>query len=1337
MELRVLHISLAVALALFTLLASVSTASADLLVGSPGSGAGQYESPQGVAVDTSTAEPSSGHVYVADTGNSRVDVFDSSGAFLFAFGWKVNATTPEEKLQTCTIVTGCQKGTSGGGAGQLKSPEGIAVDPSSHAVYVAEESNHRVQKFDSEGHFLLMFGKGVNTGTSGKADLCTNAGAPTDVCGGGMAGGGLGQFNEGVFPFRVSIGPGGAVYVADSKNEGGCEIPGIGGSKFKKRVQKFNAAGEVLEAVEPSDAPCGGLQGLAVASTGDFYLANAGGTGAVRKYHPDGTFYGAPYPLDPSGSIVALGVDTADNLFVADREDGIHVILEYNSSGTQLRAFYGSGSLKNSVSVNSLAPFHTANGDVFVSQSSGVVHIPFPPPGPLVLPGFTEATAIGNSRATLKASVNPEGKATEFAFQYVDEATFQADVAAEGPGHGFDHAQTSTFEAIPGPGGSSFQQQSVSKQLPLASLAPETTYHFRAVARSADAPAGNPGEEGTPFTTLGPPEVLDTWATEVGSDTARLHAEVDPLLLATTGYFQYVDDATYEADVEALGVGHGFDHAATSPDVNGGSAQLDFGSGEGGFVRSALAQPLSPGTTYHFRLIAEDPFAHQIPGPERLLRTFALSGANDTECPNQAFRTGTSAALPDCRAYEMVSPLDKNNGDVFTRINITGFPTELNQSSLDGAGFTYSSYRAFADPQSAPYTNQLLANRDPEQGWQSEAIVPARGPLFRSGELEDPYKAFSADLSQAWMLQEGPPTLDPCAPAGFADLYRRDSATGAFEALSCAQPNLGSNVFMPELSGFSADGSVAVFRVDDDLAVSGGPPSSGLGNYQVYISSGGGELRMVSVLPNGEASGANSSAGTALRSETGNHNRFGIVDGAVSEDGSRVFWSTGTGGSGPIYLRQNPTSEQSASGACDEAGKACTIPVSGSDPAYFQTANPEGTKALFKVSGGPFAGNLYEFDVEEEARQLIAEGVLDNILGASEDLAQVYFASTKASAQAQAEGAVAGKPNVYLTEGGESRFVGKLGSADLPAGNLYGSPIGTAPIERTARVSADGSGLVFMSFSKELSELTAGYDNTDAKSGQADAEVYLYDADADGGAGKLRCVSCNPSGARPIGGEIEQGENGGIGPWAAATLPRFQTQFLQSRYLSDAGDRVFFNSFEALVLADTNGKQDVYQWEAPGTGRCTAESPSYLPASEGCLSLISSGQSSDDSRFLDANVSGSDVFFTTAEDLLPQDYGLVDVYDARVNGGLPPPPAPPPACEGDACQSPVVPPNDPTPASSSFEGAADPNPRRSSSSRCPAGKRKARKAGRSRCVRVQRAKSKHRKQANGHRRAAQ
>jgi hypothetical protein len=316
--------------------------------------------------------------------------------------------------------------------------------------------------------------------------------------------------------------------------------------------------------------------------------------------------------------------------------------------------------------------------------------------------------------------------------------------------------------------------------------------------------------------------------------------------------------------------------------------------------------------------------------------------------------------------------------------------------------------------------------------------------------------------------------------------------------------------------------------------------------------------------------------------------------------------------------------------------------------------------------------------------------VIGNILGASEDLSRIYFASEEASGQEQSEGAEAGKPNVYLSDDGRTRFIATLstGGETSDVNNPYGTAIGE-PIFRDARVSADGQSVVFMSNSGPLSERDAGYDNTDASSGQPDAEVYLYDVSGEEGGGVLHCVSCNPSGERPTGQYIEGSTSGNGKTWVAAKVPTFETQFYQGRFLSSDGQRVFFDSYEPLALGDTNGAEDVYEWEAPGEGSCEAESSSYSITDGGCLFLISSGHSPTDSEFLDASADGSDAFFTTAQSLISQDPGLIDVYDARVQGGFPPPAAAPVVCEGEACQSTPSPPNDATPTSAVFSGPGD------------------------------------------------
>ena len=117
--------------------------------GSSGSGAGQMQSPQGIAV-----EPANGNVYVADTGNDRIDVFGPTGTFIEAFAWGVADGQP--KAEFCT--TSCQAGIPGSGPGQFSRPTTIAIGappgPAANKVFVGDAGNNAVETFDADGHFI-------------------------------------------------------------------------------------------------------------------------------------------------------------------------------------------------------------------------------------------------------------------------------------------------------------------------------------------------------------------------------------------------------------------------------------------------------------------------------------------------------------------------------------------------------------------------------------------------------------------------------------------------------------------------------------------------------------------------------------------------------------------------------------------------------------------------------------------------------------------------------------------------------------------------------------------------------------------------------------------------------------------------------------------------------------------------------------------------------------------------------------------------------------------------------------------------------------------------------
>jgi len=340
---------------------------------------------------------------------------------------------------------------------------------------------------------------------------------------------------------------------------------------------------------------------------------------------------------------------------------------------------------------------------------------------------------------------------------------------------------------------------------------------------------------------------------------------------------------------------------------------------------------------------------------------------------------------------------------------------------------------------------------------------------------------------------------------------------------------------------------------------------------------------------------------------------------------------------------------------------------------------------------------------------------VQGVMGASEDLSRVYFFSTAALAGA----AEAGKRNLYLYEEGQplELIVASGEEFDL----ILPSPISVSPRKRYARVTPDGGAALFASRGSLTEE-----GNLDQASGEPAAEVFRYDAEAE----ELLCVSCLGNGARPQGRQLKL--DGHLRDYFYASLiPGWEMQLHAPRVLSEDGQRVFFNSLNALVPQDANAMQDVYEWEAPGKGECSEASLNYRPASGGCVSLISTGADPRDSEFVDASADGRDAFFLTGQSLLSQDPGQWDLYDARRLGGFPPPPPTPPVCQGEACASPfTAPPPAPQAGQSRSPGQGNLAPKKPP--RCRKGA--ARKRGR--CAKGKDRAGKHRKNGKAGKRRA-
>jgi DNA-binding beta-propeller fold protein YncE len=766
------------------------------------------------------------------------------------------------------------------------------------------------------------------------------------------------------------------------------------------------------------------------------------------------------------------------------------------------------------------------------------------------------------------------------------------------------------------------------------------------------------------------PKVESESVAEVTSTSASLAAQINPRSepneAPTTYRFQYGACPTLDP---ASCAGAGYEEVPKSA----GQIPADFEV----HPVNATVQGLKPSTTYHFRAVAENSHGEGQPGAEV---TFTTQSA------------GGELILPDGRGYELVSPPDKQGAQIQPIWEGGG----VSQAAASGAGITYL---ANAPTEAAPqgYTNtvQILSRRE-GAAWSSRDIALPHssatgfavgpGPEYRffnpelSLSVVQPYGEFIPQLSEeasestAFLHDLGPSCATHCfrplvtGNPGFANV---PEGTQFGEEELCKPKVTGAGgatnvVCGPRFLGTSEDLRHIVVR--SSVALTDGGPAPGLYEWSA------GALAPVSVLPGGEAAVGDVSLG--LESQA--------TQRAISSDGTRIAWSTTPAA---LYLRDMTHEETAQLDRAEETGgEPCEGCESGGG--RYQIASADGSRVLFTdtnkltsdsgANPGGKRADLYECKIlltpklscelsdltpqngEEAAR------VRGSVLGASEDGQTLYFVANGVQSGANGEGKspTAGQPNLYVREGTSTSFIATLSGGDeTDWSELKGTP--ASLFTQPTRVSANGRYLEFMSQAQPT-----GYDNRDLATGKAAAEVYLYDASAK----KLRCASCMPSGERPVGIEyhkLEPGSGGLVGGprdiWpasalVAANVPGWtvlekspQKTRYQPRYLNNQG-RLFFNTADALQSEDSNNTEDVYEYEPPGIkgpegeALCGEAAESFSARSGGCVSLISSGKSAQESAFLDASESGDDVFFLTQARLSPQidTDNALDVYDAHV-----------------------------------------------------------------------------------------
>ena len=548
----------------------------------------------------------------------------------------------------------------------------------------------------------------------------------------------------------VAVDGSGDVYVDDSENEVVDEFNSAG-----IFLRSFDATGPI--ALDPTNGAVliggreydshGNLLGtlptelpLVVNSSGYLYASNGPGGEFVEIF--------APAPALPEVSYGSVSEPTTTS-------GTLHATINPNGGGdiTACQFEYGtgesyglgtlpcspatepySGSTPVSAGISSLTTEATYHYRVVATDANGTTYGEDQTYTPHDVIGLSSEAAsnLSENGATLTGSLVGDGTDTHYYFEW-------------GPTSSYGHT-------APAPPGDDLAAPSGPAVTPLESeisgLAPYTTYHYRVVASN---PGGISLGEDRTFTTLpGTPTVNGVAASEVHSDHALLHAQINPNGAETMVRFEYVSESEFQE--------HGFSAATTVPAV-----AIAVGMGKQPQAASTLLSGLSPGTRYHFRAIAINTAGTTT--SEGDFTTFAFTARLEDPCPNAHVRQQTgSSLLLDCRAYELVSASNSGGYDVESSLiagqtPFGGYPDAEVPSRVlygihDGALASGEPTNRGVDP--------YVATRG-SGGWSTEYVgIPAHNPNA-SGP-------FSSTLLEAGAGLEtfafgGPEICSPC----FAD----------------------------------------------------------------------------------------------------------------------------------------------------------------------------------------------------------------------------------------------------------------------------------------------------------------------------------------------------------------------------------------------------------------------------------------------------------------------------------------------------------------------------------------------------------------------------------------
>lgn len=751
-----------------------------------------------------------------------------------------------------------------------------------------------------------------------------------------------------------------------------------------------------------------------------------------------------------------------------------------------------------------------------------------------------------------------------------------------------------------------------------------------------------------PFKAAEPPSVEAVSAANVTAAGGEVRAKVDPEGATTHYRLEYQTQTNFEAE--------GFSGAAVA-------GEGTIAAGSLGVAVSATLNELAPGTKYRVRVIAENE-CQTVPNPQTECvgegqGSFTTSPSPEPfgACPNDRLREQLgSILLPDCRAYELVTP-----GDTGGHLPFDTQTGEGNQHfstptvSADGRVVAFITKTGALSGTGAAGSlggSLYLSSRDPDSGWKTESA----GPTGEQATIPD-VSGLATDFSASIFSMQGHGSMALASEGG--TVYVRH-ADGSYSLVGEGSEGVDIE---PKVAFVSPGATHAIFESDQRLEPEAPPAEA---NRAVVYDRTPEGLQVASLLP-----------GDAILPPGIAANYKG-----ASADGNVVaFEAHQAGEHGPLYLRidDETTQEMAPAGA------------------VFAGLSADGQYAFFARGEG-----IFRYDTRSGTAVEMASGVGATVINVPTSGEALYFVSQSdlSNGRSNPEGAMprVGEENLYVWREGTIRFIGTVTTRDVTGTTtgasgfqydglgLWDESLLDGSASDPSRTTPSGSALLFQSRA-----LLTSYDS------RGKTEIYRFDAQAS----TLTCISCSPSEASAE----SDASLLSLTPNLFSSIPTSRWALVDN--LSDDGSRAFFQTADALVPTDTDGVQDVYEWEAPGVGTCRTEG--------GCLYLITSGASAKANYLYGVSADGGDVFFATTDRLLESDAdGTPSIYDARVGGGFAEPSVG--GCEGEECRPTLTaPPSLLTPASSAVGPpfgspvGANPHP-------CPKGEPRRRIKGKLACV---------------------